>query len=76
MLRRLFRRNVAMLIGVVLAGQLLAGLLVQIWVIGPQTTRVADVTADMIHALSTTVGNLLPSAERQSSPTSATDRIC
>lgn len=58
MLRRLFSRNVAMLIGVVLAGQLLAGLLVQIWVIGPQTTRVADVTADMIHALSTTVGNL------------------
>ena len=46
MLRRLFSRNVAMLIGVVLAGQLLAGLLVQIWVIGPQTTRVADVTAE------------------------------
>lgn len=52
MFRRLFGRKVAMLLGIVLAGQLLAGLLVQLLVIGPQTARVADVTADMIEALS------------------------
>lgn len=60
MLKGVLSRKVAMLIGVVLAGQLLAGLLVQVWVIGPQTARLADVTADMISGLSASMTDLPP----------------
>lgn len=58
MLRRIFNRNTILLVGVVLAGQIIAGLLVQIMVIGPQTDRVANITADTVAALSTTMGDL------------------
>lgn len=60
MFRRFFTRKVAMLVGVVLAGQLLAGILVQVMVIGPQTARVAEVTADTIEALSSAMADLPP----------------
>ena len=58
MVERFAKRKVAMLVGIVLAGQLLAGLLVQLLVIGPQTARVADVTADMIEALSNAMADM------------------
>ncbi|MCT2401387.1 ATP-binding protein [Novosphingobium mangrovi (ex Huang et al. 2023)] len=48
----LFRRNVTLMVGVVLAGQVVAGLLVLAFVIRPQIDRVANVSADMIVALS------------------------
>lgn len=49
---RLIHRNIALLVGVVLAGQLLAGGLVMLLVIRPQVDRVANVTSDAIGALS------------------------
>ncbi|MCJ2179257.1 ATP-binding protein [Novosphingobium album (ex Hu et al. 2023)] len=50
--KSLFRRNVALMVGVVLAGQVIAGLLVLAFVIRPQIDRVANVSANMIVALS------------------------
>lgn len=50
--KSLFRRNVALMVGVVLAGQVVAGLLVLAFVIRPQIDRVANVSANMIVALS------------------------
>lgn len=52
MFSRLIHRNIALLVGVVLAGQLLAGGLVMLLVIRPQVDRVANVTSDAIGALS------------------------
>ncbi|WP_245656678.1 ATP-binding protein [Novosphingobium naphthalenivorans] len=50
--KSLLRRNVALMVGVVLAGQVIAGLLVLAFVIRPQIDRVANVSANMIVALS------------------------
>ncbi|MDE8651259.1 ATP-binding protein [Novosphingobium album (ex Liu et al. 2023)] len=52
MFSRLVHRNVALIVGVVLAGQVIAGLLVMALVVRPQVDRVASVTADTILALS------------------------
>lgn len=60
MFSRLIHRNVALLIGVVLAGQLLAGLLVMLLVIRPQVERVAHVTSDAIGALSLAMDEIPP----------------
>ncbi len=48
----LLRRNIGLLVGVVLAGQVLAGLLMVVFVLQPQTTRVADISARMLNAVS------------------------
>lgn len=48
----LLSRNLGLLVGVVLAGQLLAGLMVLLLVIQPQTVRVADTSARMLDAVS------------------------
>lgn len=58
MLRSLLRRNVALMVGVVLAGQVIAGLLVMAFVMRPQIDRVANVTADMIAGLSQVMGDM------------------
>lgn len=58
--RRLVHRNIALLVCVVLAGQLLAGVLVLGLVINPQVTRVAVVTTSMIETLSRTLDELPP----------------
>lgn len=60
MFRRLLHRNIALMVGVVLAGQLIAGFLVMGLVVRPQVTRVANVTADMIGALSDAMERLTP----------------
>jgi len=52
MFSRLIHRNVALLVGVVLTGQVLAGVLVLMLVIRPQVDRIAHVTADTVGALS------------------------
>lgn len=64
MFRRLVHRNVVLLVCVVLAGQLLAGLLVMRLVINPQVTRVAVVTTSMIETLSRTLAELPPERQR------------
>lgn len=64
MFKSIFNRNVALLIGVVFAGQLLAGLMVQLTVLGPQTRRIADVSADMVQALSVAMAGLPPEQQR------------
>lgn len=64
MFRRLVHRNVALLVCVVLAGQVLAGLLVMRLVINPQVTRIAAVTAGMIETLSHTLAELPPDRQR------------
>lgn len=51
-LDRLIHRNIALLVGAVLVGQLLAGGLVMLLVIRPQVERVAHITSDAIGALS------------------------
>lgn len=51
----LVRRNIGLLVGVVLAGQLLAGLMVVALVLRPQTMRVADISARMLNAVSVTM---------------------
>lgn len=48
----LLRRNIGLLVGVVLAGQLLAGMMVVALVLRPQTMRVADMSARMLNAVS------------------------
>ncbi|MBD3730846.1 MAG: HAMP domain-containing protein [Sphingomonadales bacterium] len=48
----LLRRNLGLLVSVVLAGQLLAGVLVLAFVLQPQTVRVADISARMLDAVS------------------------
>lgn len=63
MFRRLFHRNVALLVAVVLAGQLLAGFLVMTLVIRPQVIRVAAVTADMVTALSQAMRDMDPARQ-------------
>lgn len=50
--RSLLRRNVALMVAVVLAGQILAGLFVVLFVMGPQIERVAAVSADMVLGIS------------------------
>lgn len=60
MFNRLIHRNIALLIGVVLAGQLLAGGLVMLLVIRPQVDRVAHVTSDAIGALSLALAETPP----------------
>ena len=52
MFKRLIHRNVALLVGVVLTGQVLAGGLVLLLVVRPQVDRIAHITADTISALS------------------------
>lgn len=52
MLSTLLRRNVTLMIGVVLAGQVIAGIFVLQFVMRPQIERVASVTADMVAGLS------------------------
>jgi len=61
--KSLLRRNVALMVGIVLAGQLLAGLLVMALVVRPQVQRVANVTADMISGLSEAM-ELMPEPRR------------
>lgn len=63
MLHSLLRRNVALMVGVVLLGQVMAGLLIMLLVIGPQVDRVANVTADMVAGLSQ-VMNDMPAERR------------
>lgn len=63
MFRRLFHRNVALLVAVVLTGQLLAGFLVMTLVIRPQVIRVAAVTADMVTALSQAMREMDPARQ-------------
>lgn len=63
MFDRLIHRNIALLVGVVLAGQLLAGALVMLLVIRPQVERVAHVTSDAIGALSLAMAEM-PSDRR------------
>ncbi|SFF98755.1 two-component system, OmpR family, osmolarity sensor histidine kinase EnvZ [Novosphingobium sp. CF614] len=58
MLKSLLHRNVALMIGVVLAGQMIAGLLVMTFVMRPQIDRVANVTADMIAGLSQVMADM------------------
>lgn len=58
-------RNTILLVGVILAGQVIAGLLLQLMVIGPQTERVANVTADAVAAMSTAMREL-PESEKTS----------
>jgi two-component system osmolarity sensor histidine kinase EnvZ len=48
----LLRRNIRLLIAVVMAGQLLAGAMVLALVLRPQTMRVADMSARMLNAIS------------------------
>lgn len=60
MFNRLIHRNIALLVGVVLAGQLLAGGLVMLLVIRPQVDRVANVTSDAIGALSMAMAETPP----------------
>lgn len=60
MFRRALHRNIALLVAVVLAGQLIAGFMVMGLVVRPQVTRVANVTADMIDALSHAMEKLPP----------------
>lgn len=52
MTHSLLRRNIGLLVGVVLTGQILAGLMVVMLVLRPQTVRVADITARMLNAVS------------------------
>lgn len=49
--RSLLRRNVVLMVSVVLAGQVIAGLLVMAFVIQPQVNRIAQLTADMVSVL-------------------------
>ncbi|WP_018075606.1 ATP-binding protein [Novosphingobium nitrogenifigens] len=60
MLHTLFRRNLALMVGVVLAGQALAGLLVTTLVIRPQVIRIAEVTADMLSAVDDAMMGMAP----------------
>lgn len=62
--RSLLRRNVALMIGVVLAGQVVAGLLVMTVVIQPQVNRIAALTADMVSVLAQVMDEL-PESQRQ-----------
>lgn len=64
MFNRLIYRNIALLVGVVLAGQVLAGGLVLLLVIRPQVDRVANVTSEAIGALSMAMAEI--PAERRS----------
>lgn len=59
----LLRRNIGLLVGVVLAGQLLAGLLVVTLVLRPQTIRAAEISARMLNALSVVMENADPLEE-------------
>lgn len=63
MLSSLFRRNVLLMMGLVLAGQILAGLFVLNFVMQPQIERVAAVTADMILGMSESM-NTMTRAEK------------
>lgn len=56
--RSLFRRNVALMVSVVLAGQVVAGLLVMALVIQPQVDRIAQLTADMVSVLTQVMDDL------------------
>ncbi|MEH6756072.1 MAG: ATP-binding protein [Parasphingorhabdus sp.] len=59
----LLRRNIRLLVGVVLAGQLLAGAMVLVLVLRPQTIRVADISAHMLNTVSLVMQDQ-PPAER------------
>ncbi|MCJ2185124.1 two-component sensor histidine kinase, partial [Novosphingobium sp. 1949] len=56
----LLRRNVLLMVGTVLVGQILAGLFVLNFVMQPQIERVAAVTADMILGLSQAMRTMDP----------------
>lgn len=60
----LLRRNVALMVGVVLAGQVVAGLMVMALVIQPQVNRIAQLTADMVGVLAHVMEDL-PDTERK-----------
>ncbi len=62
MFRKLFHRNVALLVGVVLAGQILAAALAFELLIRPQSSRMANVAATMVEGLSTAMAGLEPDA--------------
>lgn len=61
----LLRRNIGLLVGVVLAGQLLAGLMVVALVLRPQTVRVAEMSARMLNAVSVVLENQPPELRQQ-----------
>ncbi len=60
MTHSLLRRNIGLLVGVVLTGQILAGLMVVALVLRPQTVRVADITARMLNAISVEMDGRTP----------------
>lgn len=62
--RSLFRRNVVLMVGVVLTGQVVAGLLVMALVIQPQVNRIALLAADMVSVLTHAMDGL-PDEERR-----------
>lgn len=61
----LLRRNIGLLVGVVLAGQVLAGVLVLALVVRPQTVRVADISARMLDAVSVALEDAEPATRAQ-----------
>jgi hypothetical protein len=46
LMRRLLDRNIATMVAVVLLGQVMAGVMLQVLVLRPQSERIADVTAE------------------------------
>ena len=56
----LLGRNIGLLVGVILTGQLLAGLLVVALVLRPQTIRVADISARMLNVVSMVMAGRAP----------------
>lgn len=51
MMRRLLDRNIATMVAVVLLGQVMAGVMLQVLVLRPQSERIADVTAEMTETI-------------------------
>ena len=64
MMRRLLDRNIAILVVVVLAGQLLAATLLYQLVMRPQTMRLAEMTAEMTDTIGKTMAHMSPAERR------------
>lgn len=64
MMRRLLDRNIATLVVVVLAGQILAAVLLYQLVMKPQAARVAEVTAEMTDTVGRTMATMTPEGRR------------
>lgn len=64
MMRRLLDRNIATLVVVVLAGQLLAAALLYELVMRPQTRRLAEVTAEMTDTIGRNMASMTPAERR------------